>query len=517
MPPPVAPFCLPAGFAGMAHPGLPMFWVLVVLIGMGLMVAWLLFVPQKTPKQPWNFNLSRIPVVGAWVNKLTATHSYLLFLKIIFVIIFLWVIAAGLFGNPIPERNLATVMTWTVWWTLVIISVFFLGSAWCAVCPWDSLAGWLVKQRLWKRGDVDASLNRKPPRWLRTLWPACIMFMGLTWLELGVGVTINPVATASMALLMVVLATASIAIFERKAFCRYICPIGRTIGCYSQLAPVELRPVDSEICAKCETLECYHGTEEIEPCPTHLVMGRFSENTYCTSCGACVLSCPDKNISWRLRSMAVEARSNARPHWDEAWFMLSLLAMTSFHGVTMMPFWENLITGLARLINDSANLLGSFTIGIIAALVVPSSLYAIAIWTTEKISPQNIGFRRLFSNLSFTVLPVAFAYHLAHNLSHLAREGGGFWAVVLNPFGEGALPFSSAEKHIRTTNLLISEGVLYALQAGLLLWGFWLAVVILRSRGGGLSKVGLLPVGIFIAGMTGFNLWLLAQDMIMRF
>lgn len=197
--------------------------------------------------------------------------------------------------------------------------------------------------------------------------------------------------------------------------------------------------------------------------------------------------------------------------------MLSLLALTSFHGVTMMPFWEIWITGLARLIDDSATLLGSFTIGLLASLLVPVAMYGVAVGVTRKLAPEKTAFRRLFANLSFTVLPVAFAYHLAHNLSHLVREGGGVWAVIANPLGEGMLPLSTAEKHLRASDLLIPDTLLYALQAGLLLWGFWLAMIILQNRGAKLPGLALLPVAIFVAVMTGFNLWLLAQDMIMRF
>ena len=169
-------------------------------------------------------------------------------------------------GTRIPERNIATVLTWNIWWTGLIISVFFLGSAWCAICPWDALATWLVRRRLWRRAHPNNSLNLTVPRPFRSVWPALILLIALTWLELGVGITIDPYATGLLALLMLVLATVSLAIYENKAFCRYLCPVGRTVGVYSQLAPVELRPIDNDICARCTSLECYHGNDTTEPC-----------------------------------------------------------------------------------------------------------------------------------------------------------------------------------------------------------------------------------------------------------
>ncbi len=56
------------------------------------------------------------------------------------VVAFLLIIYAGLYRTPVAERNLATVLTWNIWWAGLVISVFFLGSSWCAVCPWDTLA-----------------------------------------------------------------------------------------------------------------------------------------------------------------------------------------------------------------------------------------------------------------------------------------------------------------------------------------------------------------------------------------
>lgn len=120
--------------------------------------------------------------------------------------------------------------------------------------------------------------------------------------------------------------------------------------------------------------------------------------------------------------------------------------------------------------------------------------------------------------VAFAVLPVAFAYHLAHNLSHLARESAGFWAVVANPFGVGTEAMTSAERHAHDAAIPFPEPLLFAFQAGLMVWGFWVAAKILRHRGRELSLTGagILPLSVFAAGMTLFNTWLLTQPMMMR-
>lgn len=509
----------------MTHPGLPATWAAVVLVIVGLLSVWTLLAAPPQPQRGAILSLARLPGIGGAISRMVTTPWVLLPLKILMVGLFLLVIFAGLFGSPIPERNIATVMTWTLWWSGLIISIFFLGSAWCAVCPWDTLAQWLVRRRVLGRAEPNNSLNLRLPRALQNVWPALLMFVGLSWLELGVGVTLDPYTTALLALLMVVMATVSLAVFQRKTFCRNICPIGRTIGFYSQLAAAELRPIDQDICIRCETLECYHGNATVEPCPTSLVMGRLQQNSYCTSCGNCTQSCPHQNIAWRLRSPAVEAVHGARPRWDEAWFMLTLLALSGFHGLMMLPSWETWISGIARLIGDSGQMLWTFSIGLAGTLLAVAVIYAGLVSLTRRCMHVNMSFRRIFSTFAFVALPLAFAYHIAHNLNHLLGESASIGSVFANPLGVDTLPLSMAELHAR--QMLISPTALAVLQTALLIMGFAVAVQVLRVRGfrllaaaggNGDHRSGwrFLPLLVFALGMTLFHLWLLMQPMIMR-
>jgi len=503
----------------MMHPGLPIAWALITLVCALALSIWALFtprhalvsLPKHVTRRGMGYRLASMFVTSRWP---------ILTLKLATVSLFLLVITAGLYGTPIPARNIATVLTWNLWWSGLILSVFFLGSAWCAVCPWDALATWLTHFNLTGRPNPGSSLNLRVPKLLRNVWPALLLFIGFTWLELGVGITTSPYATAILSMLMLVLATVSRAIFERKAFCRYFCPVGRTIGIYAQLAPVELRHIDAEVCSRCLTLDCYHGTEKIESCPTGLLMKNLQENTYCTSCGNCIQSCPDQNIAWRLRPMSKEALQDARPRPDEAWFMLGLLALTGLHGLTMMPFWERWIREFARLIGDSGQLLWSFTTGLLASMILIVLVYSLMVALTRFCNRHDISFKRLFFGMSFIALPLAFAYHLAHNLNHLFREGGGLGALLANPLGINAQPLSMIERQSRAMSAIIPQNAIFALQTALIIFGFWIAMQVLRHRGEALipgSGWRLFPMCLFALMMTASHLWLLTQPMMMRF
>ena len=507
---------------GMVHPGLPVVWVASIFIGMVVVAIRYTLMPSAHKKEssPFKYTFLREMI------KPFITRPWLLIsLRLFAAVVFLVVVYAGLFGTPIPEKNIATVLTWTIWWSGVIISIFFVGSAWCAICPWDAIATWLVRQRLWKRARETSSLNLRVPKILRSVWPALLMFVGLTWLELGVGVTVSPYATALMALFMVVAATISLAIYERKAFCRYYCAIGRTIGAYSSIAPIALAPVNEKTCEDCTTLECFHGSNNIEPCPTNLVMGRLSQNTYCTSCGACTMSCPHENVSWKLRGIGDEITQTSRStvlrgRVDEAWFILGLVALTIFHGITMMPYWEGSIQKLAYLIGDSGQLLLSFSTGMFVSMLIPIVLFVVTIKLTQLLMNKKEDYNRIFSAFALSILPLAFTYHIAHNLTHLVRESAGFWGVVFNPFGKDALPLSMHELHMRHMNPLIADNIVFAVQGLLVFFGFWLALRIARQRYfqilGNNRIVTFIPILTFISIIGFVDLWLLMQPMVMR-
>lgn len=508
----------------MLHPGLPLEWMQAAALAMGALALWSLIAPLPAGAARTG-KLGFASVGGRVLHAVLGHRAPLLALRVASAALFVLVVVAGFFGSDIPERNAATVLVWNLWWPLVVLAVLFAGTAWCAICPWDALAGWLVRRRLWRRVVPPPGLHRRVPRALRNVWLALALFLLLTWLEIGFGVTARPAVTAALALVLLVLATAFLLLYERKAFCRYACPVGRTLGCYSRLAAVAVRPVTQAVCDGCRTLECFNGSREIEPCPTHLTVGRFSENTFCLSCGNCVQSCPHGNVTWRLRSPAAEARELARPPADVAWFMLALLGVTGFHGLTMLPQWGEWTADVVQVLGGRGQRLAIFTLGMAVAVALPAALYAAAVALTRLTGAHAVPYRELFARYAFVALPLAFAYHLAHNFGHLARESVELGALFANPLGRGLAPRTMAEVHERMADPLLPDAALFSLQAALLVGGCWLALYVLRHQavvtGGGLRGEmrgwRLWPLAGFALAASACSLWLMGQDMEMRF
>ncbi len=503
--------------------------------------------PIESPCHTDRFDLLSV----GWIRVCLRSRVFRFVLQAMVVALFVMIIAAGLFGNQNPALNIAPILTWTVWWGMLIVLIMFAGKAWCYVCPWDAIAGWTEKLSLVRMTDEGLSLRMKWPRVVRNIWIATILFVGLTWIELGFGVTMKPRITAYLAIAMLLMAMVSALLFDRKSFCRYGCLVGRVSGLYALFAGTEVRSKDAGVCRSCRTKECVTGSESAYGCPTYLYPGGLRANTYCIQCMECVQACPHDNLAVNLRPWGSDLELEGKPRSDEAYLALLMLAITGFHGLTMTPVWQQLIDGI-RGATGVGRVLG-FSIGMAALMLLPIAIYAALValsrrlgseprhlWRAESearyswrgffgrsTSPTSAtstsaripSYRDYFIRYAYALLPIALFYHVAHNAEHLLMEGPKVIAMISDPFGWGwnllgtaswtIPPLISLEKLWIVQVLLVLVGHVYSLwvahRTSLRLFGSSRAA--LRSQ---------LPMLAGMIAFSVFSLWLLKQPMEMR-
>ncbi len=494
---------------------------LVLVVSFGLFESWDRFTAKWTnPVVEPRDRLDLLKI--GWIRFLVTSRKFRFFCQAAIVAVFFLIICAGLFGNQNPALNIAPILTWTVWWGGLVILIMFAGKAWCYVCPWDAAAGWLEKLRFWKKTDEGLGLELSWPKALRNIAIATALFVGLTWIELGFGVTMKPKVTAYLAIAMLLMAIVSAFLFERKGFCRYACLVGRVSGLYAMFSGIEVRPKDASICRTCPGKECYHGSSTAYGCPTQLFPGHLTENTYCIQCTECIQACPSDNLALNLRPWGTDLVSNHRTRTDEAYLALLMLSITAFHGLTMTPNWR----GLTDWLNQSFSLghLVSFSLGMAALMLAPIAVYAILIGISYRLgrhSPDapRLSYRDYFIRYAYALLPIALFYHLAHNLEHLLMEGPKIVALASDPFGWGWNLFGTLYWRIPP---LVSLDVLWILQIALVLVGhvfsLWVAqrtsINIFGNRKSALTSQ--LPMLAAMICFSVFSLWLLKQPMEMR-
>jgi hypothetical protein len=502
----VAPSAEPGPAAevlGACHlmPGLPpwLFFGVALLI---LVVSFVLVAAQRragpAPGHRWRFDLLGSRAVRALVKH----RAFPLAVQL--------PVTAGLFGSPSPERNIAPILTWTIWWASLVLVVLFLGKIWCTACPWMALADWL--------GRFLPRLERAWPRRLRSIWPATAFFVVLCWLELGYDVTAKPWLTATLGLVMFLFAVVTVVVFERKAFCRYACLVGRVSGLYATFASSELRARDAHICRRCATKDCYHGNTRGAPCPTRQFLGVMAENTYCTLCMACAKTCPADNVAWNVRPWGADLLESIRPRADEAHLAVIMVAMTAFHGFTMTLAWQRVVHGIAATTGLGG--LAAFSIGMAVMLIVPIAVYyGVCVLMSALAGERGPDARTLFIRFAYSLIPIALFYHLAHNLQHVLFEGSKLVRVSSDPFGWGWNLFGTAT--IPVGAVLPAEAV-WALQVTLVLVGHIYAIVIAHRTARALYGDARLAIATEVPLLTAMllfsfqSLWLLSQPMLMR-
>jgi|CXWL01.1.fsa_nt_gi YHS domain-containing protein len=424
--------------------------------------------------------------------------------RVVTSVLFLVVIAAGLFGNQNPAMNIAPLLTWTVWWTGLIFAVLYLGKGWCTVCPWDALAGW---------AERGGGLGLPWPKALRSIWPAVGLFLALTWVELGMGITLIPRATAWVALGMLGMALASAFLFERKSFCRYACLVGRVSGLYALFSSVEIRATPSA-CTGCGTLDCWKGNALGDGCPTFEYPRAMKLNTYCTMCTECFKTCPSESMSLNLRPWAADLVVEGKPRVDEAALALILLSMTAFHGLTMTPTWVSLLE--ATKAQTGLSFTGAFTILMAVFLLLPVLAYAALAGLSAAWA--RVDYRDIALRFAYALLPIALFYHLAHNAEHFLMEGPKLLALVSDPFGWSWDVFGTARW---TVPPLVSLEGLWRIQVLFVvvghLYSLWITARTARRLASGHGVLAVqIPMLIAMVAFSWGSLWLLKQPMEMR-
>jgi ferredoxin len=242
----------------------------------------------------------------------------------------------------------------------------------------------------------------------------------------------------------------------------------------------------------------------------------MSRSTYCILCAECIKTCPENNMTLRLRPWGSDLARPEKPRVDEALLALILLSMTAFHGLTMTPVWRtwNYHIGNASFLPGWL----TFTVLMAATLLGPIALYCGVTWIAARLSGVVSG-KEVFLHYAYALLPIALFYHLAHNAEHFLIESPRLLALVSDPFGWGWDLFGSAQMQFGP--LMSLEG-LWLLQVALVLVGhlyaLWISDLTTRKlidEPGRALRVQV-PVLAIMVLFSVFSLWLLGQPMEMR-
>lgn len=353
---------------------------------------------------------------------------------------FLAATVAALLGTPVGSRNFGIVFVWIAWWALLmLIAVPFFGRSWCSICPIPVPGEWLQRGRLLLPGStMPISARRWPARW-RSLWLQNLGFAALAVTAMAILTT--PRLTGFVLLGLLIAALAVSVIFERRAFCRYLCPVGGFIGLYSQVAPLELRARDPALCASHHPKTCYKGTTKGFGCLWQTYPAALVKNNACGLCLECLRTCPFDNVALRLRPFGADLLQPSR-RLDEAFKACLLLGSALAYSAVMLGPWASLKRA-AYAVGSAPWLLYALAFLVLVLGVVPG-LFTLATALGTRLSGARLPPRRALATFSSALVPLGLASWLAFSLSFILANLSYLGPVLSDPLGRGWDLFGTA-------------------------------------------------------------------------
>lgn len=366
-----------------------------------------------------------------FVKKALKSRIPQLILFVVMLAGFIFAILAGLTGSKVGSHNFGIVFVWIAWWAvLILVAVPFFGRGWCAVCPIPVAGDWLQRGAILEPAAQKAKwLNLRVPGKLRNMWTQNLSFT-LVALFSSVILTI-PLVTSVVLAAMLFLAIGLSMIFERRAFCRYLCPVGGFIGLYSQTAPLELRIKEKKVCASCAGKPCYNGSELGSGCPWDVFPGGLTKNTYCGLCMECIRTCPHDNIAVNLRPFSADlAKPSAR--LDEAFKAFIMLAAALIYAFVLMGS-NGAVKSAAFSVFSAEWFLYAVVFLAVMFLLLPG-----AFWLAVRIGNVKLPVTsKRFATASTALIPLGLMFWVAFSLSFVLTNATYIAATLSDPLGLG--------------------------------------------------------------------------------
>jgi hypothetical protein len=449
------------------------------------------------------FELTRFPIVrrllrSRWITFLPTTLNLFLFLLIL---------AAGIVGTPVGNANIAIVFIWILWWSLLMLLLVPFGSRiWCGMCPLPVVGEWLQRGALVRKAGKLRGLARKWPKPLRNMWLVNGAFLSLAMFS-GI-LTTRPWATVALLGTIMVLSAGLFLLYEKRTFCRYLCPVGGFLGLYANFSALEIRPTSLPVCVAHKSKECILGSASGYGCPWLEQPTSLKRNTYCGMCFECFRSCTRDNMGLFLRPFGTDLLVDSHRGLDEAWKAFIMLGAAGVYSATMMGPWGTL--------KDWANVrsLGGWAVfagGLIALLlVVLPALHGACAWLSWRLSDRVVSLRRVFTNFSYHLVPLGLLAWIGFSFAIILPNGSYILRILSDPFGWGWNLFGTA--HLAWTPVLMAW--LPALQAVTLLFGFAYSLDVAWKisrqtfEGSRAAARAMLPQIVLLGGLTAAFLWL---------
>ena len=414
------------------------------------------------------FDLSRL-----WTPGPRTGQCLMAVLRGLSVAALLLAIITGFWGPNHAYRNINMTLFWVIFGLGFTYLTALAGDWFSVLNPFRVIAEWIEGPR----SKLFAGRWRYPA-WLE-YWPALALYLAFIWLELFGRITPYTLSVSLSAYVAVNLAGCWLvgkqSWFERCEF------LGVFLRLIAKIAPIRCAPKQPGAIAGLYLRPPFTGLLEERATPPSLLV-----------------------------------------------FVLCMLSSTAFDGLHetalwVGAFWSNLYqVVLIPLYGDAppvtfATLQKLFLAYQTGALLLSPfiylAVYAVFICLTKAITRSALPFRELLAYFGLSLIPIAFAYHLAHYYTLLQVQGAQIPRLMSDPLGLGWNLFGTARIPI---NVVPDMAVVWHMQVFVIVAGHVVSVYLAHRQALKVFSdrrtvvLSQLPILLLMVGFTSLGLWILS-------
>ncbi len=367
------------------------------------------------------YNLLRLAPVR-WV----ASSPFTATLKTLSVVLTLYVIVGALIGNERAALNPAPAAIYVAFWVGLSFFTALFGNLWALVNPWKAAWGFLERAFEALAPGSRLSLHRRYPARIGP-WPAVLVFAGFAILETVAADTAGPRALGWILVLYTAYNFVGMYVYGREVWLRNAEGFTVVYGFMARFSVTEVRSSTSR-CRRCTSDgRCSSGESD------------------CVDCYECYARTAPAQRQFNLRPPCVGLNRLGVVTLTVVVHVILLLSTVSFDGLSATPEWL-VFTGQFLLQSPQyggyiANLIGALGLPVVFGMLFALTCAAIAALSGQ--TEPDPG--QLLRRFTFSLLPIALAYHFAHFLGFLLINGQRFIVLASDPFGWGWDLFGTAD------------------------------------------------------------------------
>ena len=438
---------------------------LTVILSCALLVAFV-------RRSPEGAGYPRVDLLAIAPGRWLASPWVVGALRLLTVLGYLLVLAAGFFGNQSPFRNFVPLGVWALWWVGMSYVSALVGDLWRVTNPFETIFAAAESAYARLRGKPLARGRVLPP-WIGA-WPAVALYFAFQWMELVWDGTDSPRLVAWAIVIYSAITWLGMGFAGREAWLEHGEAFTRVFGVLARFAPLRVELRERRV------------------------------------------------VRWELRPYAVGLLDREPVGFSGIVLVIAILAAVSLDGFLETPVWAAIADAFA---GDADPGEGLRTAALMAAPLLFLCVYLVFCDLIVRCGAPGIApaerrnaTARIAGLFVLTLVPIAIAYQFAHYLSYLVTAWEYMISIASDPFGWGWNLFGTVA-HLVHPNIIdarlvwiISVVAIVAGHVAALYLGHRLSAQEFADRRAALRSE--LPMLVLMVGYTMLSLWIIAQPIV---